>query len=360
MSRKHKRVRRYHLRFKEREYFTENLALLLHSAVPIGEVLESIRTTATSGQMKKALQQMIDDIEAGRNLADALERSGVVGHQTLALVRLGESSGRLVENLQLAAQQEEKRHMFRAKIRSAMIYPSFVFALTIIVGLGISWLLLPRLANTFSQLQVELPLISKIAISFGLFLQQYGTIAVPAFLGGLLFISYILFGAPHTKTIGQRLLLKLPGIGKLMKEVEIAQFGYLLGTLLNAGLPVTRALRLLADATQAPQYQRLYEALANSLENGYSFKDSLVRYKRSKKFLPGSVQQMVVAGERSGSLPEVLATVGRTYEQKSDVTANNLEALIEPILLVIVWIGVMLVAVAVIVPVYSLVGGLQQ
>jgi MSHA biogenesis protein MshG len=360
MAHKLKKAHRYRLRFKEREFFTENLALLLRSAVPVGEALGSLQVTATSGRMKKALKQMMGDIEAGRSLADALDRSGIVSHQTLTLVRLGESSGKLVDNLQLAAQQEEKRQMFRAKVRSAMIYPSFVLGLTLIVGLGISWLLLPRLANTFSQLQVELPLISKIAINFGIFLQQYGIIAVPAFLIGTFLFMYLLFGAPYTKKIGQRLLLKMPGIGKLMKEVEIAQFGYLLSTLMNAGLPVTQALSLLASATQAPQYQRFYAALGRSLENGYSFQDSLVQYRRSRKLLPGAVRQMIVAGERSGSLPEVLETVGRTYEQKSDVSTANLEALIEPILLVIVWIGVMLVAIAVIVPVYSLVGGLQS
>lgn len=354
------KVHKYHIGFKEREYFTENLALLLKSAVPIAEALESLSATAPSSRMKKALKQMMTDIEAGQSLANALERAGVVSSQTLALVRLGESSGRLVDNLLIAAQQEEKRHMFHSKIRSALIYPSFVLGLTVVVGLGISWFLLPKLANTFSQLHVNLPLISRIAINFGLFLQSYGVIAVPSILVGLSLLMYILFAAPHTKKIGNRFLLHIPGVGKLMKEVEVAQFGYLLGTLLSAGLPVTRAIDLLAEATQTDRYRQFYVEMSRSLESGFSFKESLTRYKKSQKLLPGAVQQMVVAGERSGSLPEVLATVGRTYEQKSDVTTNNLEAIIEPILLVIVWIGVMVVAVAVIVPVYSLVGGLQQ
>lgn len=359
MKHRSKRAHKYRLGFKEREFFTENLALLLRSAVPIGDALTSLLETATSRRMKKGLRQMIDDIESGRSLSDALDRAGVVSRQTLALVRLGEDSGRLNQNLQLAAQQEEKRHIFRAKIRSALIYPVFVLGLTLVVGLGISWFLLPRLANTFSQLHVKLPLISRIAINFGLFLQQHGAVAVPAFLGGVFIVSWLLFSAPHTRTFGRRMLLHIPGVGRLIREVEVAQFGYLLGTLLDAGLPVTRSLTLLSDATVEPRYQRLYHALAHSLDSGYSFKDALRHHRHSKGLIPGAVQQMVVAGERSGSLPEVLSTIGRTYEQKSDVTTANLEAIIEPILLIIVWLGVMMVAVAVIVPVYSLVGGLQ-
>jgi type IV pilus assembly protein PilC len=355
-----KGLNKAYLPFKEREYFTENLGLLLKSAVPIGEALESLKSSTKNKQLRLVLVQMQGDIEAGSNLADALHRTGIISKQTEALIRLGEASGHLVENLQLAAQQEEKRHIFRSKVRSALIYPSFVLSLTLIVGLGVAWFLLPKLAGTFSQLNVNLPFISRAMINFGIFLKAHGVIAVPLALLVCAVIGYILFAAPRTKHIGQTMLFKMPGIGRLMREVEVAQFGYLLGTLLNAGLSVTQALELLASATTAPQYATLYRHLAASLDQGFGFKESLSHYKNSEKLLPPAVQQMVAAGERSGSLPDVLLTVGRTYEQKADITTSNLEAIIEPILLVIVWVGVMLVAVAVIVPIYSLVGGLQQ
>lgn len=354
------RVTTSHLPYKQREYFTENLALLLKSAVPVQDALESLRSTASSRQMKKALARMSADIEAGYNLAQALERSGTVSDQTLALARLGEASGQLVENLQLAARQEEKRHVFRSKVRSALIYPSFVLGLTVAVGLGVAWLLLPRLASTFTQLQVKLPLVSRVMIDFGIFLKDHGVVVVPIVLAALALLGYILFAAPHTKDIGRRMLLKLPGIGRLMREVEIAQFGYLLGTLLQAGLSVTQALALLNETSILPQYKAFYKYLSVSFDNGFSFKNSFAHYKHSATLIPPAVQQIVVAGERSGSLTEVLLTVGRTYEQKSDITTANLEAIIEPILLVIVWIGVMLVAVSVIIPIYSLVGGVNQ
>lgn len=353
-------LRTVHFAYKEREYFVENLALLLRSAVPVGEAIHSLADSTSSAPLKKALATMEADIEAGANLADALRKSGLVGTQTLALIRLGEDSGHLVENLQLAAQQEEKRHVFASKVRSALIYPSFVLSLTLVVGLAVAWFLLPRLANTFSQMNAHLPAISKVLIGAGTFLKQHGIVAVPSAALVLGIIGFILFVAPATKHIGRRLLFALPGIGRLMREVEIAQFGYLLGTLLNAGLPVTQSVQLLASASTAPQYKRFYEYLAHSLEDGFSFKDSLANYKGSGKLIPLPVQQMVVAGERSGSLPDVLLTAGRTFEQKADTTTANLEAIIEPILLLIVWLGVMLVAVAVIIPVYSLVGGLNK
>jgi type II secretory pathway component PulF len=359
-SQKTARPHKVHVPRKEREYFTENLALLLKSAVPVSGALESLANSTNNKSMKKALARLGVDIEAGFSLADALERSGITEDQTLALVRLGEASGHLVDNLQLAAQQEEKRHVFHAKVRSALIYPAFVLGLTLIVGLGVAWFLLPRLAGTFSQLNVKLPLISKLMIHFGTFLKLHGVIAVPTFLALCVLTGYILFVAPRTKAIGQRFLLTMPGVGRLIREVEISQFGYLLGTLLEAGLSVTQAMNLLATASAVPPYQKFYHYLGQSLNDGYGFKDSLGQYEKSRKLLPPAVQQMIIAGERSGSLPEVLLTIGRTYEQKSDVTTASLEVIIEPILLVIVWLGVLLVAIAVIVPIYSLVGGLNK
>jgi type IV pilus assembly protein PilC len=349
-----------HLPFKDREYFTQNLALLLKSAVPIGDAIDSLKVTLRSKPMLKALDALQADIDAGYSLANALERSGLATGQTLALVRLGEDSGHLVENLQLAALQESKRHLLRAKVRSALIYPAFVLSLTLIVGLGVAWFLLPRLSLTFAQLQVHLPLISRLMISLGLFLKQHGIVAVPiaaAVVGTLLFV---IFAAPKTKWIGKKLLFAMPGIGGLMTEIEIAQFGYLMGTLLQASLPITQAVNLLSGATTSPHYQRFYKYLAKSLDNGYNFKDSMRQYKGSRKVLPSAVQQMVIAGERSGSLSEVMITIGSTYEQKADISTANLEAIIEPIMLIVVWIGVMMVAVAVILPIYSLVGGLSK
>ncbi|HSX07129.1 MAG TPA: type II secretion system F family protein [Candidatus Saccharimonadia bacterium] len=359
-SRKTTKRRSLHISYKEREYFSENLSLLLKSAVPIGEALDTLLLNARSRSFKKALRGMQEDISAGYNLAVSLERSGIVGSQTLALVKLGEASGHLVENLQLAAVQEAKRHTFVTKVRSALIYPTFVISLTIIVGLGVAWFLLPRLAATFAQLRVKLPVISRVLISFGTFLKEHGLVAVPTFIGSCMLISYLLFGAPGTKRVGRTLLFHIPGIGRLIREVEVAQFGYLLGTLVSAGLSITQALTLLKQSSTVPQYQKLYQHLANSIDNGLTFKDSFTKYTHSRKMLPPSVQQMIIAAERSGSLPEVLLTIGKTYEQKSDITTQNLETLIEPVLLVLVAGGVMLVAIAVILPIYSLVGGLNQ
>jgi type IV pilus assembly protein PilC len=350
--------RRFRIRPKDREYFSSNLSLLVKAAMPLGDALQSLHDTTSSHTLRKALEQMRRDIDEGMPLWQALERSGAVSRQTLELVRLGEQSGNLTANLLVAAKQEQKQRTFRAKVRSALIYPAFVLSLTVLVGFGVAWFLLPRLAATFTDLGVELPLLSRILIDAGLFLRENGIWFIPSVVFGGMAFCYIMFAAPKTRNIGLLLLFHTPGVGRLLREVEVARFGYLLGAMLQAGLTVTRALQLVHSATTAAQYRELYKYLHDSLDNGFSFGASLPKYKKAGKLMPPSVQQMIIAGERSGALPETLTSIGSIYEEKADTSVRNLEAILEPVLLVIVWLGVMGVAISVIVPIYNLIGGL--
>lgn len=350
--------RRINVAAKDREYLTSNLAILIEAAVPVGEAIESMAESGTSRALKKALKNLALDISEGYSLSQALKRNRLVNEQTLSLIEIGEQTGNLVNNLAMATKQEQKQRYFRAKLLSAMMYPAFVLGLTFLVALGIGWLLLPRLAQTFVSLDVELPLISKILLGIGTFLQANGLWAVPTLVGSVVAVSYLLFGFPPTRHIGLRLISHMPGIGKLVKELEIARFGYLLSSLIDAGLPITRALQLLSRAATLPSYKKFYTYLGENFEQGINFQDSFKKYKRSKKLLPVAVQQIIIGGERSGSLTTTLHSVSEIYDEKVEITTANFEAVIEPILLVIVWIGVMFVALAVIVPVYSLVGGL--
>lgn len=353
------RPKTYRISRKEREYFMSNMAILMKAAVPIGEALESMRETLPrSGALAKALKQIVADIDQGISLSDALERSGIVPKQTLTMVRFGEKSGKLASNLAVAAEQERKQNIFRSKVRSAMMYPSFVFVVIIVVGLGIAWFLLPKLAVTFTQMKIELPLISKIFLGFGQFLGTNGLWFVPTFLVSFFAAIYFVFFAPGTRNIGQYILRHTPGISRLIQEIEIARFGYLFGTLLAAGVSVVESLELLRDATTHSSYKKLYNYLAHSLREGYSIKASLANYKPTRTLLPVAVQQMIIAAERSGQLAETLESIGDVYSQKADMTTENLEIIIEPIMLVIVAAGVLSVAVSVIIPIYSLVGNL--
>jgi type IV pilus assembly protein PilC len=274
----------------------------------------------------------------------------------IALVRIGESVGRLPENLNVIVMQAQKDHDFHSRLRSAMLYPVFVLTLTVIVGIGVAWFILPRLAQIFSSLHVTLPTITRILIAVGEYFGKHGTILVPAILIGLIALFLLCFVIWPTKLIGQWLLMHVPGVGKLLTQVELARFGFVLGTLLQAGLPIMDAIQALVESASLHRYKKFYRYVLKSTEEGNSLRQSFTQYRGSRRLIPGAIQQMVLAGEKTGHLPETLLRIGKNFESKTETTTKNLSTILEPILLVIVWIGVVTVALAVVLPVYSLIG----
>ncbi len=345
---------------KERDHFIENLSMLVLSGMSINSALASIIKETKSQGMRAILERVLAEVESGSPIWKAFDKTRLFKGYTISLIRLGEESGNFAENLKVVALEEEKDREFKSKVRSALMYPIFVLGLTAIVGIGISWFILPKLAKIFTDLKLALPFITKVLLGFGVFLSKYGLIVVPigALVLGIIF--YFVFINAKTKFIGESVIFSIPGIKTLMMEVEVARFGYLLGTLLEAGLPVTKAIDSLANASEVLRYKAFYIHLRDSVDMGNSFQKSFGLYKKIDKLIPQPIQQLVISGEQSGNLNKTLIKVGQVLEAKSDTTTKNLTIIMEPILLVIVWLGVVTVAFAVILPIYSLVGGLNN
>ncbi|MFA6429176.1 MAG: type II secretion system F family protein [Patescibacteria group bacterium] len=344
----------------EIELFLENLTILLGAHINVLTALETIQSDTHSPRMRRIIQELINDVADGSPLWRTLTRIKLFPEHVVALIRIGEDSGRLAENMQVIATQQTKERTFRSKIRSALMYPVFVLVLTSFIGLGIAWFLLPRLATIFSQMHVTLPLITRILIGIGVFFGNYGTIALPVAFVVIGIIFYLIFVFTKTRWIGQWILFHLPGVSALLQTTELARMGFITGTLLSAGLPLLEALHSLRDVTTFRAYQRFYRYLSDSVEEGETFQKSFAQFKHSRKLIPIPVQQMLVTGEQSGYLPEAFTTIGSIYEKRSDVTSKNLAVILEPALLIMVWLGVVSVALAVILPIYSLIGGLNQ
>ena len=345
---------------EENDYFIENLSILLSSGMGIAQTLDAIKAEIKSKKLRQIIEELQKDIDGGMAISAALEKTRLTPSHIISLIRIGESSGKLPENLKLVVAQQQKERVFRSKVRSAMLYPGIVFSLTLVIGVGIAWFILPKLANVFYQLKVELPLITRVLIALGKFIAAYGHIAIPAFLALVGLVVYLVFFYPKTKSAGQALLFAFPPVKKLIMEVELARFGYLLGLLLGAGIPIIECLNSISKATAFYRYQRLYNHFAKSVEEGNSFQKSFELYPKVRTLIPMPIEQMIISAEQSGNLPNTLLKIGEIFEAKSETTTKNLATVLEPILLVIVWLGVVAVALAVILPIYSLIGGFNQ
>lgn len=344
----------------EKQIFVEELNLLLSSGMSISMVLDAIHATVRSSTLKNIIKEMNVSIESGMPLWKALSETGIFPIQTIALLRVGEQTGRLTENLAVISREQQKEREFQSKVKSALLYPVFVLTLAGVVGIGISWFILPKLATVFVQLRIPLPFITRLLIGLGLFFQAHGVVTLLLVFVIAISVIYFLFFFRKTVFLGQAFLLSLPGIGRLLREVELSRFGYLFGTLLSAGIPIVDAIDALAEATSLKRYRRLYEYLRDRIEEGETFQRAFAHYKGAKHLIPISIQQMVVTAEASGKLPETLQNIGGIYDSKVQTTTKDLAVVLEPILLVIVWLGVLGVALAVILPIYQLTGNLNQ
>ncbi len=338
---------------KERDYFIENLSMLVESGMPFLSTLEALQMGMHSKKMKSVLSTLRNEIESGSPFWKALMKTNIFPARTISLVRIGEETEKLSQNLKVIALQEEKERSFRSKVQSALLYPAFVLILSLTVGLLMAWFVLPRLATAFSRLEAELPLITKAIINIGIFMENYGAVFLPISLVVLGTITYFVFFYPKMGPVRQVLFLTIPIVKNLIREIEIARFGYFLGTLLNAGLPITRALDSLQESTISTPYKKLYTHLQTAIEEGNSFKKSFSLYSKANTLIPVTIQQMVTVGEQSGNLVDTLLSIGRIFEKRIEATTKNLEVILEPVLLVLVGIVVLTVSLAIYLPVYG-------
>jgi len=345
---------------EEKSYIIENLAMLINAGVGIGESLKIIGSGIRSRKTKSIISNVKEEVEQGMPLWQAFKNTKFFNSSIISLIKIGEQSGQLGTNLSAIAIQQQKDKISLSRLQSAMAYPILVLSITLIVAIGIFWFVIPKLVPIFTQLNVKLPLITKIFISFSSFLVNYGLIFIPFFLFFLFLIFYFIFSYSETKFIGQAFLFSIPGVKKLIREVEISRFGYILGNLLSSGIPLHDSLSALSDSTRLLNYKKLYENLKKNIEEGYSFQKSFMLFKNTNKLIPAAITQMIIVGEQSGNLSGVLKNIGEVFEKKSDNTVKNLTVALEPILLIFVWFGVLAVALSVILPIYGLIGGMNN
>ena len=344
----------------EKDFLVENLSVLLGSGMDVLASLRAIVQEIKSFRLKKRMNAVVRDIENGEPIWRAMDHSAVFSHQTIALTKIGEETGRLVDNLRVVALQQQKDRLFRSKVIGAMAYPVCILIMAIAVGLWVLFYLLPQLASTFDSLNIPLPFITSVMISAGKFAQIHGAVLLPALIMSSVVLFCILFIVPRTKVVGQWMLLTFPGIGTMLRDAETGRIGYLLGSLLGAGVDLVDGLRSVADAAHFLRYQHFYRHLADVIEEGSTFDQAFTQKKgMSRRALPVPMQQLVISSERSGNIPEAFMSIGEFYQYKSDIAAKNITVILEPFMLLFVGSGVLLLALAVILPIYSLVGGLD-
>lgn len=343
-----------------KKYFFESLATMLASGIDIRTILKDLKAETKNKGDLALITRMQVAIENGTPIWRVAKDEKLVAEHYLALIRIGEMSGSLPENLDTIVTQIDRDRDFQNKLRSASLYPSLIGILLFVVVIVLMTFVFPKITGVYDSLNIELPTITLVMMAIGDFFSENAAWFIPTIFTSVFLVFYFLFMHPKTKKYGQMLMFKVPAIKSLIQELELARFGYLLNSLLRAGVTFPEALKLLVESTSLYQYKTLYEFIAYYIEKGYSMDVIMEAYPNINKLIPLYPRQLLVNGVRARKLHENALKIGEIYQKKNELTLKDIGTLFEPALLIIIWIGVSIFAISVIMPMYSILGNLTD
>lgn len=329
---------------------TRQLSDLLESGLTMLNALNIVAKQIPHPRLKTILQDVAEAVRAGSTLADALARHPpVFSRLYVAMVRAGEAAGALETVLNRIADAVEAEEELKAKIWTALTYPLFLSAvglLTIGVLLG---LVIPRLSTMFSDMGQMLPLPTRIILGVSHGITRFGwMIAVAVGLAGLALRRMI--RSAEGKRGWDRLLLKVPVVGRLILQAEIARLGRTMGTLLTQGIPMLQGLQIVRETVGN---ELLREDLAR-VERAVAAGSSVAQATQNARTIPVFVQNMILVGETSGRLEQALGKVASAYEREVDRSVKVLTTLLEPALILFMGVIVGGIVMAMLLPIFQL------
>ena len=342
----------------EKMLFTREFSVLLKSGVPLREALVSLEGKARRGSMRKVLQDIESHIENGQPLSQALSRfPKVFDPLYVNLVRIGEASGTLPENLEFLSHELDQAYRLRKKIQGILLYPSIVFTLALGLGAAISVFILPRLIRLFNSFDVALPLSTRILLGVASFMEANGVLFF-AVLFLFLVAWRVVVSLRAVRPYWHRFLLSLPGLGTFFQDVAAARFCRDMGVMLRSGLPLLEALETEEQVMENRALARLIKELSRAVASGQSLAEELEQERYA--LIPSLATKMIADGEKTGRLGETFLYLENFFETEVDRRVKNMTVLFEPMLLVAIGLIVAFLALAILTPIYSLTGSVHR
>jgi len=335
---------------KELVAFSRQFSVLISANVALVQSLKLLTEQASNVKLKMAISEIADDIDEGARLSDALgKKPHIFSKFYVNVVRSGETSGKLDEVLNYLADELEKDYDMTSKIKGAMIYPAFVFCGLTAVGVIMMVFVVPKLTAVLIETGAELPMATKILVALSDFLAGFWWLVLIVFVG-LIAGFKILKKMPAAKKTIDRILLHLPIFGRLFRLIYLVRFTRSLHTLLVGGVNISKGLLIVSEVVENQVYKDLILATKKEIEDGNSI--SLV-FSNSKE-IPNMVSQMMSIGEKTGKLDVILERITDFYGREINNMVANLMTLMEPIIMVVMGIGVGLMVAAIILPMYQM------
>lgn len=338
------------VKVKDLVIFSRQFAVMISANMPVVESLIILIDQTNNVSLKSLIADLAYEVDSGSLLSDAFaKRPKVFSEFFINIIKSGETSGKLDEVLTYLADEMEKSYDMSSKIKGAMIYPTFILVGLTGVGVVLMIYVIPNLTEVMLETGMELPLSTRIIIAISNFMKNY-ILLIILFLTGLVFaVRYYI----NTKTGRYQLdylKLKIPVFGNLFKYIYLMRFTRSLSTLLKGGVNISRSLEITANVVGNVIYHDLILETLEAINDG----SPIASVMEASPDVPKMVPQMISIGERTGKLDSVLDKVTEFYGRESDAMLANLTALMEPLIMVVMGVGVGVVVAAVLMPMYNM------
>jgi type IV pilus assembly protein PilC len=339
------------LRTKDLIIFTRQTASMIRAGVPILKALQSLEQQVPRKGFRRVMKEMAYDVEAGQSLSNAMSKhTRSFNPFILGIVRTGEVSGRLNESLESISNYLEQDYAFIRKMRSALLYPVFVLVLVIIMSGIMFTYVLPQLVAIFEDAEVQLPWPTVVLIAITNFLQSYW-IGIIVFAVVMSWIIYSYLKTPEGHYTFSTYVLKTPLLSTFFQKLYLTRLTSILHTLFLSDVPVLESLALAKEAVGNRVYQRTLDDTIKAIKDGASISYAW----QHEPFIPPMLTAMVGVGERSGEVGKAFAEASRFFQRDVESMLDAAATLLEPVLILILGVGVGIVVGAVLLPIYNLV-----
>ncbi len=340
----------------EQIILTKNLSGMLKAGLSLFRALSVLKKQTKNPKLDRILTSLSNDINSGMTLSLGLSKfPNVFSKLFISMTRSGEESGNLVSALSDVGLNLEKSHSLTKKIRGALIYPGIILSAMIVIGVLMFAFVVPTLADTFKELGVVLPLSTQVLIFFGNFFSNHLILTFVIIIGAALGLN-LLFRAKFVAKYVDYVVVRIPIIGNLTKELNTARTARTMSSLLVAGVSIIRAVEITKDVVQNIYYKKVLEEVKVAIEKGAPFSKV---FEMNSNLYPVMMSEMIQVGEETGKLSDMLLEIALFYEEEIENKTKNLSTIIEPFLMIVIGAGVGFFAISMISPLYSILGSIE-
>ena len=330
--------------------FTRQLATMIDAGLPLVQSLEILSSQQDNKVFKNVIRQIKEDVEGGSTFAGALAKHPSAFNELYTnLVVAGEEGGILDNILNRLASYIEKAEALKKKVKSALVYPSTIIGVAVIVVMILMIFVIPVFESMFKSAGQSLPLPTLIVLTISKMIKKYVLIFIPAFVL-LIYLFKKYYQTQNGRAVVDSLLLKLPVFGPLLKKIAVARFSRTLGTLVSSGVPILDGLTIVSRTSGNRTIETAILSARASIREGETIAEPLGR----SGIFPPMVIQMIAVGESTGALDSMLSKIAEFYEEEVDVAVANLTSLLEPFLMMFLGVVIGGVVIAMYLPIFNM------